>query len=50
MEMDEKELLKAINKGLELEQMTRITGYFSKVGSWNPGKRAELLDRSKHTL
>lgn len=28
-----------------VEQMTRVTGFFSKVGSWNKGKIAELADR-----
>lgn len=25
--------------------VTRVVGYFSKISHWNPGKRAELLDR-----
>jgi len=37
----------AINKGLDVEQITRVTGYFSKISGWNPGKRAELKDRYK---
>jgi ribonucleoside-triphosphate reductase len=28
--------------------MTRVTGFFSKVGSWNKGKLAELKDRNKN--
>lgn len=28
-----------------VEQITRITGYFTKVSSWNKGKRGELKDR-----
>ena len=39
------ELLKEINRGLEVEQITRITGYFTKVSQWNKGKRGELKDR-----
>ena len=39
------DLLKEINKGLELEQITRITGYFTKISQWNKGKRGELTDR-----
>ncbi|MBW1824754.1 MAG: hypothetical protein JRI87_09335 [Deltaproteobacteria bacterium] len=38
-------LLKEINKGLEVEQITRITGYFTKISQWNKGKRGELNDR-----
>ncbi len=29
----------------QVEQITRITGYFTKVASWNKGKRGELRDR-----
>jgi ribonucleoside-triphosphate reductase len=28
-----------------VEQITRITGYFTKLSSWNKGKRGELKDR-----
>ncbi len=28
-----------------VEYITRVTGFFSKVGSWNKGKLAELRDR-----
>jgi anaerobic ribonucleoside-triphosphate reductase len=28
-----------------IEAMTRVTGFFSKVGSWNKGKVGELKDR-----
>jgi len=41
------ELLSSINKGLEVEQITRITGYFTKVSQWNKGKRGELKDRMR---
>jgi ribonucleoside-triphosphate reductase len=30
--------------------ITRVTGYFSKVSGWNPGKRAELKDRYKRAF
>ena len=30
-----------------IEGITRVTGFFSKVGSWNKGKLAELRDRHK---
>ena len=39
------ELISHINKGLEVEQITRITGYFTKISQWNKGKRGELKDR-----
>ena len=28
-----------------VEHMTRVTGFFSKIDGWNPGKQAELKDR-----
>ncbi len=34
----------------KVEQITRITGYFTKVSSWNKGKRGELKDRHKNTI
>lgn len=30
-----------------IDWITRVTGYFSRVSGWNPGKRAELFDRHK---
>ena len=44
---DADELVTQINRGLEVECITRITGYFSKVSGWNDGKKAELKDRRK---
>jgi hypothetical protein len=38
-------LLRQIRKGLDVEGITRITGYFAKTRSFNPGKSAELQDR-----
>jgi ribonucleoside-triphosphate reductase len=32
----------------EVEGITRITGYFTKLSSWNKGKRGELTDRYKN--
>ena len=31
-----------------VEQITRITGYFTKLSSWNKGKRGELRDRYRN--
>ncbi|MEO0082075.1 MAG: anaerobic ribonucleoside-triphosphate reductase [candidate division WOR-3 bacterium] len=31
----------------DVDFITRVTGYFSRVSGWNAGKRAELLDRHK---
>ena len=40
-------LLQNTSHGRNVEQMTRVTGYFSKVGAWNKGKQGELKDRSR---
>ncbi|MEW6352364.1 MAG: anaerobic ribonucleoside-triphosphate reductase [Thermodesulfobacteriota bacterium] len=32
----------------EVEQITRITGYFTKLSSWNKGKIGELKDRRRN--
>jgi hypothetical protein len=42
------QLLEEINRGLEVEQITRVTGYFSLVSHWNSGKLGELKDRYKN--
>jgi ribonucleoside-triphosphate reductase len=34
----------------DVEFITRVTGYFSKVSGWNLGKRAELKDRYKRAF
>ena len=48
--MSDSELTAEINRGLQVEGITRITGYFTKISSWNPGKLAELKDRKKFTI
>ena len=48
--MSSEELTQAIDRGLKVEGITRITGYFTKTSSWNPGKRGELKDRKKFTV
>jgi anaerobic ribonucleoside-triphosphate reductase len=44
-QLNEAELLQEINRGLEVEHITRITGYYTKVSQWNKGKLGELKDR-----
>jgi hypothetical protein len=44
------ELLSFINKGLDVECITRITGYYAKTRSFNPGKVAELKERYKPSI
>ena len=31
----------------DVDHITRVTGYFSRVSGWNKGKKAELVDRYK---
>ncbi|MFH1347088.1 MAG: anaerobic ribonucleoside-triphosphate reductase [Candidatus Margulisiibacteriota bacterium] len=33
--------------GRNIEHITRVTGYFSRVSGWNKGKRGELADRKR---
>ena len=40
-------LIKETHQGKNIDQITRVTGYFSKVGGWNKGKVAELKDRAR---
>ena len=40
-------LLIATHQGRNVEHITRVTGYFSKVSGWNKGKVAELVDRHR---
>lgn len=49
-ELSADDLMHEINRGLLVEGITRITGYFTKTTSWNPGKRAELLDRKRFAV
>jgi hypothetical protein len=40
-------LLKHTHHGRNVEWISRVTGYFSKINSWNKGKRAEFEDRHR---
>jgi hypothetical protein len=44
-EHDLESLLKATHCGRNVDKITRVTGFFSKVSGWNKGKRGELQDR-----
>ncbi len=35
---------------MNVDGITRVTGYFSKISGWNDGKRAELADRFRSKL
>lgn len=45
--IDEGQLEKILIGGRNVEHITRVTGYFSKVSGWNKGKRGELTDRHR---
>ncbi len=49
-ELSTEQLMQEINRGLLVEGITRITGYFTKTSSWNPGKRGELNDRKRFAV
>jgi len=46
-ELTSDDLLSYINQGLEVEHITRVTGYFAKTRSFNPGKMGEFKDRHR---
>ena len=41
------ELEKVLIGGRNVEHITRVTGYFSRVSGWNKGKKGELVDRQR---
>ncbi|MCM8759950.1 MAG: anaerobic ribonucleoside-triphosphate reductase [Candidatus Omnitrophica bacterium] len=46
--IEEKELidlLRHTHHGKNVEWISRVTGYFSKINSWNKGKKEEFKDR-----
>ena len=47
-ELSPDELVAEVKKGFELDHITRITGYMTRVESWNKGKVGELRDRYKN--
>ena len=44
-ELSEDEISRMLSAGKNVEQITRVTGFFSKVSGWNKGKRGELEER-----
>ena len=45
--MELRDLVVATHHGRNIEQMTRVTGYFSKIDGWNKGKVGELKERNR---
>ena len=44
------EILLLCKDGRDVTQITRVTGYFSKVAGWNRAKQRELQDRHRVTV
>lgn len=40
-------LVRQTHQGKNVEQITRVTGFFSKINSWNKGKLGELKERHR---
>jgi ribonucleoside-triphosphate reductase len=38
------------SKGEDVQWYSRVTGYYTPVKSWNPGKLSEFVDRHKYTI
>ena len=43
-------LVRATHCGKNVDQITRVTGFFSKASGWNKGKRGELADRYRSNV
>ena len=43
-------IIAACAQGRNVDHVTRVTGYFSKVSGWNRGKTGELKDRHRSTV
>jgi hypothetical protein len=48
-EMELVDLLKQTHHGRNVEWISRVTGYFSKINAWNKGKKEEFKDRYRST-
>ena len=46
-ELTPAKLEQVIIGGRNIDHITRVTGYFSRVSGWNRGKRGELADRER---
>ena len=44
-ELTPEKLDRILTGGRNIEHITRVTGYFSRVQGWNKGKKGELADR-----
>lgn len=46
-ENDLETLVASCKQGKDVDHITRVTGYFSRVSGYNPGKQGELRDRHR---
>ncbi len=46
-ELTPQKLEQVLVGGRNVEHITRVTGYFSRVSGWNKGKRGELAERHR---
>ena len=46
-ELTAEKLDQVLTAGRNVDHITRITGYFSRVAGWNKGKKGELADRHR---
>ncbi|MFH2034533.1 MAG: anaerobic ribonucleoside-triphosphate reductase [Candidatus Margulisiibacteriota bacterium] len=46
-ELTPEKLERVLVAGRNVDHITRVTGYFSKVSGWNKGKKGELADRDR---
>lgn len=49
-ELTVEKLEKILVGGRDIEHITRVTGYFSRVSGWNKGKKGELSERNRVSL
>jgi len=47
MSLTPRKLEKILVGGRNVDHITRVTGYFSRISGWNRGKRGELADRHR---
>jgi len=49
-ELTVEKLDQVLTAGRNVDHITRITGYFSRVQGWNKGKKGELADRHRTAI
>lgn len=46
-DLSKDKLERLLVNGRNIEHITRVTGYFSRVSGWNKGKKGELKERQR---